>query len=55
VKDSIKVFFDVDEHFTLNTHVINWKWYEELQKIMREVALNKDSSAIVWFDFAKKV
>jgi hypothetical protein len=23
VKDSIKVFFDVDEHFTLNTHVIN--------------------------------
>ena len=54
VKDSIKVFFDVDEHFTLNTHVINWKWYEELQKIMREVALKKDSSAIVWFDFVKK-
>ena len=54
VNDSIKVFFDVDEHFTLDTHVINWKWYENLQKIMREVALNKDSSAIVWFDFAKK-
>lgn len=54
VKDSIKVFFDVDEHFTLDTHIINWKWYEELQNIMRDVALKKDTSAIVWFDFAKK-
>ncbi len=54
VKDSVKVFFDVDEHFTLDTRIINGKWYEELQKIMREVALKKDSSAIVWFDFVKK-
>ncbi len=54
VKDSVKVYFDVDEHFTLDTHIINGKWYEDLQNIMKEVALKKDSSAIVWFDFVKK-
>ena len=54
VKDSVKIYFDVDEHFTLNTHVINSKWYKDLQGIIRDIATQKDSSAVVWFDFAKK-
>ena len=54
VRDSIKLDFDVDEHFDLNTHIINWNWYNDLESIMRDVASGKDTSAVVWFDYAKK-
>ena len=54
VKDSVKIYYDVDEHFTLDTKIINSKWYEDLQDIIRDAATQKDTSAVVWFDFAKK-
>ena len=53
VNDTIKVSFDVDEHFDLNTHIIDGNWYKNLESIMRNVALGKDTSAVVWFDYVK--